>query len=77
MSDFFSDAATGWSFQCDTAPGEDPLSDVEHPPHGGLVLRDIPHRDNNFARSMRLIGMRLKVAEVEPSGAVADARASS
>ena len=70
MSGFLSDATTGWSFECDTAPEEDPTSDVEHPPHGGLVLRDIRHRDNNFARSMRLIGMRLTVAEVDPSGAV-------
>ncbi|HEY2053638.1 MAG TPA: hypothetical protein VGH14_06855 [Solirubrobacterales bacterium] len=61
MAISFSDPETGWSFDCDTGTGGGA-------PPGGLVLRNIRHRSNNFARDLRLIGIRLKVAELDPSG---------
>jgi hypothetical protein len=63
MSTSFSDPATGWSFECTTESGS-------APPAGGIVLSNIRHRSNNFAREVRMIGIRLLIAEVEPSGTV-------
>jgi hypothetical protein len=60
----FSDATTGWSFECPAGSGGEP-------PAGGLVVKNVRHQSNNFARDMRLVGLRLTVAEVDPSGAVA------
>jgi hypothetical protein len=62
MSRSFSDSVTGWSLECDTdASGA-------KPPPGGMVLRNVRHRSNNFARDIRLVAVRLKIAELEPSG---------
>ena len=64
MSTSYSDPTTGWSFDVETeAAGS-------APPAGGLALKNIRHRSNNFANDLRLVGIRLSVAEVEPSGSV-------
>jgi hypothetical protein len=61
----YSDPVTGWSFDCETeAAGTGP-------PEGGMVLKNIRHRSNNFAYDLRLVGIRILVSEVEPSGKVA------
>lgn len=62
MSRSFSDTVTGWSLECDTE------TSGSKPPTGGMVLRNVRHRANNFAHDIRLIAIRLKIAEVEPSG---------
>jgi hypothetical protein len=60
----YSDPFTGWSFDSQTdASGN-------NPPEGGMVLQNIRHRSNNFARDMRLVGIRMVVAEVEPPNTV-------
>lgn len=56
----FSDTDTGWSFDCETDP-------AGNPPVGGIVLKNVRHRSNNFARELRLIGIRLHVVEIKPS----------
>jgi len=37
---------------------------------GGLILRDVRHEQHNFAKEMRLIGVRLLVEKVSPGGTV-------
>lgn len=59
-----SDPTTGWSFECPAGTGGEP-------PAGGLIVKNVRHQSNNLARDMRLVGLRLTVAEVEPTGAVA------
>jgi hypothetical protein len=66
------DPTTGWSFATEAQPSTAAAGgqELHLPRDGGLVLRNIVHRGNNFARSIRLVGIRLKVAEVDPSGSV-------
>jgi hypothetical protein len=65
MTRALSDPITGWSFDCETSPAGDT------PPDGGIVVKNVRHRSNNFARDIRLIGIRLRIDELEPSGKVA------
>jgi hypothetical protein len=64
MSRSFSDPLTGWSFTC--------LTDAAGtgPPAGGLVLQAVKHQQHNFAKDLRLIGLRIAIQEVDPSGKV-------
>jgi hypothetical protein len=68
MCPSISEARTGWSFnyQTDASGG--------HPPPGGLVLTNVQHSLHNFARDMRLIGVRLTVQEVDPPSTVVSTR---
>jgi len=61
-SQTLSDPLTGWSFQYLTDASGD------RPPAGGLVLQEVRHHHHNLARDLRLIGLRLKVQEIDPSG---------
>jgi hypothetical protein len=65
MSISFSDPTTGWSFDCVTDPSG------TSPPSGGIVLKDVRHRSNNFASDLRLIGLRILVADIDPGNVVA------
>lgn len=56
----FSDPATGWSFECPDSSGK--------PYTGGLTLKNIRHHSNNFARDIRLIGIRLRVSDFDNTG---------
>ncbi len=62
-----SEARTGWSFDYQT----DSSGNV---PPGGLVLNNVRHSLHNLARDIRLIGVRLQVQDIEPSGRVAGTR---
>jgi hypothetical protein len=64
MSVAFSDSATGWSGSYLTDTGG------TRPPAGGLVLQEVRNAGSNFARDLRTIGIRIKVEEVAPGGAV-------
>jgi hypothetical protein len=66
MSLFLSDRLTGWSFECLTD------SAGKRPPEGGIVLRAVRHQQHNFARDLRLIGLRIVVQEVDAQGRVTD-----
>jgi hypothetical protein len=63
------DEVTGWSFDTDVQQTAVPGGEAQQlPTSGGLVLRNITHRANNFARSLRLVGIRLDVKEFAPTG---------
>ena len=65
------DEVTGWSFDADVQQAAVPGGEAQQlPTSGGLVLRNITHRANNFARSLRLVGIRLDVKEFAPTGAM-------
>jgi hypothetical protein len=59
-----SDPATGWSFTCETnATGKKVLDD-------GLVLQEVRHDGHNFAKDIRVIGLRMFVETIDPTGKV-------
>ena len=68
MSLSVSDPTTGWSFTYQTD------STGRLPPPGGLVLNMVQHVLHNFARDMRLVGVRLKVQEIDRLGMVVSSR---
>jgi hypothetical protein len=57
------DPITKWSFTCPTDPGDTP-------PAGGIVLQQVTHEGHNFAKDIRVIGVRIATELVAPSGAV-------
>jgi hypothetical protein len=63
-----SDPVTHWEFQC--------LTDAAgtRPGPGGLVLQDVRHSQHNFARDLRVVGVRIKSEEVAPAGHVVSSR---
>lgn len=56
------ESATGWSFTVETE------GTTNLPPRDGPVLRDIRHQVHNFARDVRLVGIRLKVQLLTAAG---------
>jgi hypothetical protein len=62
------DRATGWTGTILTAPGG------TRPPPGGLALQDLRHDQHNFARDIRMIGVRLKLEQVDRAGSVTATR---
>jgi hypothetical protein len=68
MSIAISDPVTSWSFNYQTdASGRAPQP-------GGLVLNDVQHEFHNFAKDMRLIGVRLTIQEIDPPNRIVSTR---
>ena len=68
MTIAIADRATGWTGTILTGTGG------TAPPAGGLALQDLRHDQHNFARDVRMIGIRLKLEQVDPSGTVTTTR---
>ena len=58
------DPATGWDLTYPT----DPSGTL--PPPGGIVLQNLRHAGHNFAKEIRVLGLRLTVEHLDPSGRV-------